>query len=551
MKHRLPLLSTTSIGVTLVWLTAAAWAVPASAFDVNEGEEATSQPAVKNTAARGWVPVAPGDRKMIVFPKILPPVSGTAPLAFAPVTPQDAVPNSPLPNAPLPRIQFAPLNAPTPVAADVNVPAEPIAPPAIKRIAFPPVSPEVAARAHAQLQATPSVPTTSKPLPPIVLTPPSGYVEPPVAAAVSTAPDEAGYIAALPRFSKAGAAQITSTTAPAPQPQATAAPVVTIPVVKIISATPQPVVPAPAPETAMTPTLTPVAAPSGATPPAPVVPSTPAAPAIVPPAAHSEALSRNTKSILATIPSKLDTPLPGKAQKLNMSRTTPTLDALDIKHGKKDAYEAAGIKISVSRPGLDTNYELNRAFTAISGGDSATAMQIYKNILSAEPTNPDALFGLASIYHRQGQLDKARPLYGVLLKNYPSHREGINNFLVLVSDESPQEALAELERLEQRNPDFSPIPAQQALVLERLGYAEEAQAKMARAIELSPDNLTYKYNLAIMLDRQKNYEQASALYRLLIDAASKGAVIPASVDSLQKRLNYIANVSGAPVPVIN
>ena len=123
--------------------------------------------------------------------------------------------------------------------------------------------------------------------------------------------------------------------------------------------------------------------------------------------------------------------------------------------------------------------------------------------------------------------------------------QALNNFLVMVSDESPQEALAELERLEQRNPDFSPIPAQEAIRMDKMGYTNDAHAKMLRAIELAPENLTYKYNLAIMLDRQGNYADAGALYRLLIDAALKGEKIPSSLESLQKRLNFITTAAAA------
>jgi tetratricopeptide (TPR) repeat protein len=138
-----------------------------------------------------------------------------------------------------------------------------------------------------------------------------------------------------------------------------------------------------------------------------------------------------------------------------------------------------------------------------------------------------------------GDLDRARPYYAHLLKVNPNHREGLNNFLALVSAEAPQEALAELERLEQRNPDFSPIPAQQAALLSKNGYADQAREKMLRAIDLAPDNLTYKYNLAVMLDKQGNYTDASALYRLLIDASLKGQKIPAPLETIQKRLNFI------------
>jgi Flp pilus assembly protein TadD len=258
-----------------------------------------------------------------------------------------------------------------------------------------------------------------------------------------------------------------------------------------------------------------------------------------------DALSSQSKTILSQIPSRLDTAAQSKSKKIAMERTSPEVKAAFAKDkdAKVESYKAAGLDIKVRRPGLDTGFELNRAYTMLMGGQTQEAVDVYKNILSGEPSNQDALFGLAATYHRLGELEKARPLYGALLKLNPNHREALNNFLVLVSDESPQEALAELERLEQRNPDFSPIPAQEAILLGKLGYTTDAKSKMLRAIELAPENLTYKYNLAIMLDRQGNYADAGALYRLLIDAALKGEKIPAALDILQKRLNFITTAA--------
>lgn len=293
--------------------------------------------------------------------------------------------------------------------------------------------------------------------------------------------------------------------------------------------------------------------------PKPVMPSAPsvtmpakvAAPVIVPTplpapvvAPMPEALSHDSKKILSTIPSKIDAQSASKKGKVAMARQSTEIQAMDVKGANVDAYESAGIKISVRRPGLDTGFELNRAYNALTTGDNPTAAEIYKNILSTEPTNADALFGLASTYHRAGQIDKARPLYGQLLKHHPQHREGINNFLVLVSEEAPNEALAELDRLAQRNPNFSPIPAQQAVLLNKLGYTSEAREHMLKAIELAPENMAYKYNLAVMLDKAGHYADAVKIYRMLIEASSRGVALPASADVLQRRLNHIAALPG-------
>jgi Flp pilus assembly protein TadD len=252
-----------------------------------------------------------------------------------------------------------------------------------------------------------------------------------------------------------------------------------------------------------------------------------------------------TKRILDNIPSKLDHVKP-KGGSVAISRISPEIQGIVAESQPQiESHDSIGLSIKVQRPGLDTNYELNRAYTALMGGDTEVAIDVYKNILSTEPKNQDALFGLAATYHRLGDFDKARTYYGQLLAVNANHREGLNNFLALASEESPEDALAELEILEKRNPDFSPIPAQQGVVLSKIGQIDLAREKMLRAIALSPENLTYKYNLAIMLDSRGDYDDAGALYRLLIDAGLKGQPLPAPIETIQKRLNYITTASMA------
>jgi tetratricopeptide (TPR) repeat protein len=145
------------------------------------------------------------------------------------------------------------------------------------------------------------------------------------------------------------------------------------------------------------------------------------------------------------------------------------------------------------------------------------------------------------MYHRARQFDKARPLYRRLLLIDPQNRDGFNNFLVLLADEAPREALVEMGKLETANPGFSNIPAQMAVIYEKIGDQDKAIGKMFRAVELAPENLTYRYNLAIMLDKQKNYDEAAKLYRQLIEAAARGEKIPGNVDNIQQRLTFISS----------
>ena len=213
---------------------------------------------------------------------------------------------------------------------------------------------------------------------------------------------------------------------------------------------------------------------------------------------------------------------------------------------KADEYSAQpqntmGIKVERKMPAISVDSQLEKAYDALNSGQSDVAIETYKEVLDNSPNNTQALFGLATLYHRARQFDKARPLYSRLLAVNPEHRDGFNNFLVMLADEAPNEALSELEKLENKNPGFSTIPAQIAVIYQKLGQQEKAIDKMFRAVSLAPENMIYRYNLAIMLDKQKNYDEAAKLYRQLIEASGRGEKIPGNITNIQQRLTFISS----------
>ena len=257
------------------------------------------------------------------------------------------------------------------------------------------------------------------------------------------------------------------------------------------------------------------------------------------------ALSSESKKIVTKIPANIDKPKKAPEGPLNVEhgRDTEYISATASATGPTDTatHESMGIKIEIKRPVMNLNYELEKAYNALISGQADEAIKIYKNVLANAPDNKLALFGLATTYHRAGQIDLARPLYGKLLALDPDNRDALNNFLVLLADESPQEALAQLEKLEERNPAFSPIPAQMAVIYQKLGDSEKASEKMFKAISLAPENLTYRYNLAIMLDKQHKYDEAAKLYRQILEAHLRGQVIPGDSTKIQERLTFISS----------
>jgi Tfp pilus assembly protein PilF len=252
-------------------------------------------------------------------------------------------------------------------------------------------------------------------------------------------------------------------------------------------------------------------------------------------------LSPATKAIAKKIPAGLDAPEAKKSSepvavdRAKSSQTPEGSVATSVKH------EEMGIKIEVKAPSMDMNYELEKAYNATASGQSETAMAIYKSILANDPDNKSALFGLGTLYHRAGQLDAARKLYSKLLSLEPNHRDALNNFLVLMSDEAPEAALAQLSALEKRDPKFSPIPAQMAIIYQKMGDMDKASEKMFRAIDLAPENLVYRYNLAIMLDKQQKYDEAGKLYRQIVQAYQRGEATPGNIQQIQQRLTFISS----------
>lgn len=276
----------------------------------------------------------------------------------------------------------------------------------------------------------------------------------------------------------------------------------------------------------------------------PLIEEPPATEAAETPSEPAPTLSAASKTILDKINPKPDAPKKGKHEPLSIDRAK---DTQEISEGSPVAetasvhHESMGIKIEVKSRPVNYDYELEKAYNALIAGQTDVAVAIYKSVLENNPSNKGALFGLATTYHRSGQIDMARPYYGKLLSIDPQNRDGLNNFLVLLADEAPEEALSQMEKLEAKNPGFSPIPAQMAIIYQKLGKTELAGEKMLKAITLAPENLTYRYNLAIMLDKQHKYEQAMPLYRQLIEAQQRGEAIPGNVQKIQERLTFISS----------
>lgn len=203
------------------------------------------------------------------------------------------------------------------------------------------------------------------------------------------------------------------------------------------------------------------------------------------------------------------------------------------------------LSITMQAEDVDEDTLLDQAYNALFFGQQEAAMALYKQVLSRNKNNKSALFGLATIYQRNKNNAEARAIYTRLLSQDPSDQDALNNFLMLVAEESPEEALVELKRLEAINPEFSPLPAQIAMIYARLGKTKKAVRSLNKALVMSPNNHTYRYNLAVLYDGAGATQQAVTLYKELLAASRDGAIIPVSAETIRERIVFLSAGSGA------
>jgi tetratricopeptide (TPR) repeat protein len=153
--------------------------------------------------------------------------------------------------------------------------------------------------------------------------------------------------------------------------------------------------------------------------------------------------------------------------------------------------------------------------------------------------NTNVLFALASLYQRLSQYKEAKIHYKKLLTVDPDYKKALNNYLVLMSEESPGQALTELKEMERVNPDFSPIQAQIGMIYAQMGDYASAEKYLHRSIILAPEVLHYRYNLAVVYDNMKKYSEAIAVYKQILDAGGASEVLPQNSNSIRNRMTYL------------
>ena len=205
-------------------------------------------------------------------------------------------------------------------------------------------------------------------------------------------------------------------------------------------------------------------------------------------------------------------------EKINVYKKNRSIRKADYSIGNKpeEAEKNENIQIVIvdSKSGnFDIRKKERLAYNSALVGQYEVSIALYKEVLRLEPNNKYSKFALAVVYQKIGQFHQAKELYQDLLKGELANQEEvIGNLLAILIEESPKDSLYLLSRLTTQNPRSGYILAQAAIVYDKMKNTDQAITLLIRAIEIEPDNIAYKYNLAIMYDKTSQTAKALSVY---------------------------------------
>lgn len=194
---------------------------------------------------------------------------------------------------------------------------------------------------------------------------------------------------------------------------------------------------------------------------------------------------------------------------------------------------------------------LEIGYAALVEGRLPAAAQAYGQALLANPEERDALLGLAYVAHQQGRMDEARDYYQRVLRQDPGNPIARSGLLAANAVDDPQLVASRSREVAEQNPDSAAAQSALGHAMVREGRLADAQQAFFRAHSLEPRVAQHAFNLAVALDRLRNFAPARQFYEraLMLSAQSGGeraSGVPQSV--VQTRLEQLRAVT-VPNPV--
>ena len=179
--------------------------------------------------------------------------------------------------------------------------------------------------------------------------------------------------------------------------------------------------------------------------------------------------------------------------------------------------------IAINAPTLAVDPLVEQAYQAFLRNDLAAARDGYQRALAREPTNRDALLGLAAIDVRSGQLNSAEARYLRLLEIDPRDSHAVASLISLRGQLDPVASESRLKSLIANQPETALLHFSLGNQYAQQSRWSEAQAAYFKAHSVDPENADYAFNLAVSLDQLHQGKLALEFYQRALALTDKRA----------------------------
>ena len=169
---------------------------------------------------------------------------------------------------------------------------------------------------------------------------------------------------------------------------------------------------------------------------------------------------------------------------------------------------------AASRRALQLNDSLAQVHIAMGGvqaalGNRELALEHYQHALKLEPSNADALSGLAGEYVAGQRIQDAEELYRRAAAIRPDSWEGYNNLgKFLLAQGRPQEAAKQFQRIIELGPDNLAGHLNLGIALMEDEQLDRARGPLERAVQLDPSSYRAHLNLGELYSRKRLFSHA-------------------------------------------
>jgi len=179
--------------------------------------------------------------------------------------------------------------------------------------------------------------------------------------------------------------------------------------------------------------------------------------------------------------------------------------------------------IAINAPTLAIDPLVEQAYQAFLRNDLAAARDGYQRALAREPSNRDALLGLAAIDVRSGQLTSAEGRYLRLLEIDPRDSHAVASLISLRGQLDPVASESRLKSLIANQPETALLHFSLGNQYAQQSRWSEAQAAYFKAHSVDPENADYAFNLAVSLDQLHQGKLALEFYQRALALTEKRA----------------------------